>query len=95
MKKWVGWVLLALSLYVTYEGWRNSRPTPQTEELSKATACQGREGCKVEGEQPSTIHTSFLGRNYTWKTSAGPVEVACARTYVFQGTWVCSATPPT
>ena len=52
MKKWVGWVLLALSLYATYEGWRNSQPTPQTEDLSKLEACKGREGCKLTLRMP-------------------------------------------
>lgn len=91
MKKWVGWVLLALSLYATYEGWRNSQPTPQTEDLSKLEACKGREGCKLEAERPTGIRTDFFGRAYTWKTSAGPVEVACARAFVFQGAWSCAA----
>jgi len=91
MKKWVGWVLLALSLYVTYEGWRNSQPQPATEELSKAEACKGRDGCKVEGERPAEIRTDFFGRRYTWKTSGGMVAVACSRAYVFQGAWSCAA----
>ena len=72
MKKWVGWVLLALSLYVTYEGWRNSQPSQATEDLSKAEACRGREGCTVEGTRPVELRTDFFGRDYTWKTSAGP-----------------------
>jgi len=91
MKKWVGWVLLALSLYVTYEGWRNSQPAQATEDLSKAEACKGREGCTVEGLRPIELRTDFFGREYTWKTSAGPVEVSCARAYVFQGAWACTA----
>ncbi len=95
MKKWLGWVLLALSLYATYEGWRNSQPAPETEELSKAEPCKGREGCKLEGDRPIEIRTDFFGREYTWKTSAGPVTVACSRAYVFQGAWACAAKPAT
>jgi hypothetical protein len=91
MKKWVGWVLLALSLYVTYEGWRNSQPAQATEDLSKAEACKGREGCTVEGPRPMTVKTDFFGHEYTWKTSTGSVEVACGRAYVFQGAWACAA----
>lgn len=91
MKKWVGWVLLALSLYVTYEGWRNSQPGPETEASSKGEACKGREACTVEAERPAEIRTDFFGRAYTWKTSTGMVEVACSRAYVFQGAWACAA----
>jgi hypothetical protein len=91
MKKWVGWVLLALSLYVTYEGWRNSQPAQATEDASKLEACRGREGCTVQAERPSELRTDFFGRRYTWSTSAGPVVVSCARAWVFQGAWGCTA----
>lgn len=91
MKKWVGWVLLALCLWATYEGWRNSQAAPETEAQSKPLACQGRDGCTVEGERPAEIRTDFFGRQYTWKTSAGPVKVKCARAYVFAGAWACAA----
>jgi hypothetical protein len=90
MKKWIGWVLLAISLYVTYEGWRNSQPGPETEALSRAQACKGQEGCTLAAERPAEIRTDFFGRRYTWGTSAGEVEVACARAYVFQGGWSCA-----
>lgn len=90
MKKWVGWVLLAASLYVTYEGWRNSRPQPETQIASRAAACDGREGCAVEGEQPRSIRTDFFGRDYEWKTTKGDVMVQCRRPYVFWGAWSCA-----
>ncbi len=91
MKKWVGWVLLALSLYATYEGWRNSQRMQAVEDQSKAAACEGREGCKVEVEHPSEIRTNFFGHEYTWKTSSGAVTVACKRAWVLQGAWGCAA----
>jgi hypothetical protein len=91
MKKWVGWVLLVLSLYVTYEGWQNSQRAQAVADLSKAAACNGREGCKVEVEHPSELRTSFLGHEYVWKTSTGPVTVSCQRALVFQGAWSCTA----
>jgi len=93
MNKWLGWVLLALCLFATYEGWRNSQPEPQTEQMSKSVACTGREDCTVEGERPGEIRTDFFGREYTWKTSAGMVKVSCQRAYVFQGAWSCAAAP--
>ena len=52
MKKWVGWVLLAASLFVTYQGWRNSQPGPDTHELSRRAACEGKDACRVQGEDP-------------------------------------------
>lgn len=91
MKKWVGWVLLVLSLYVTYEGWRNSQPEAFTEVQARAIACEGREGCTVESAKPVKLRTDFLGREYEWKTSAGPVAVECRRDYLFQGAWRCTA----
>ncbi|MCX4246491.1 hypothetical protein [Paraliomyxa miuraensis] len=93
MKKWVGWVLLAVSLWVTYQGWQNSQAEPRTEDMSKPVACQGREGCTVDADRPQELRTDFLGRSYTWKTSGGPVKVACARAYVFAGEWTCTAAP--
>lgn len=91
MKKWVGWVLLGLSLYVTYEGWRNSQPSTATETQSRAIACDGREGCTVEGAKPVAVRTDFLGHEYQWTTSSGPVTVACGRAYLFAGAWRCTA----
>ena len=87
MKTWVGWVLLALSLFVTYEGWRNSQPSAATETQSRAIACEDREGCAVEGAKPVAARTDFLGREYEWKTSSGPVAVSCQRAYLFSGAW--------
>lgn len=90
MKKWVGWILLAASLFVTYQGWRNSQPGADTHELSRRAACEGKDGCRVEGEQPQKLSTDFLARTYEWKTSTGPISVRCQRAYVFAGIWSCT-----
>lgn len=89
MKQWIGWVLLALSLIVTYQGWRNSQPTPETQDMSRGVACEGRDACEVEGTHPNKVATDFFAREYEWKTSTGPVSVRCRRTYVFAGNWAC------
>ena len=89
MKGWVGWVLLAVSLVVTYQGWTNSRPTRDTLDRSRGAACEGAEGCTVVAEQPRSVRTDFLARHYEWKTSGGVVTVRCERAYVFAGAWAC------
>lgn len=90
MKQWIGWVLLAVSLYVTYQGWRNSQPsTMETQDMSRGVACEGRDDCHVEGTNPQKLSTDFLGRDYEWKTSTGAVSVHCQRAYIFAGRWAC------
>lgn len=89
MKQWIGWVLLALSLLVTYQGWHNSRPGAETQDMSRPVACEGRAECEVEGERPQKVATDFLGRDYEWRTSTGPVSVRCQRAYLFAGRWAC------
>jgi hypothetical protein len=91
VKQWIGWGLLALSLFITYQGWRNSQPQVQTQDMSRGVACEGKEGCTVEGDKPQKIATDFLARDYEWRTSTGPVSVRCQRAYVFLGAWACRA----
>ncbi|MEM9454798.1 MAG: hypothetical protein AAGF11_11510 [Myxococcota bacterium] len=89
MKKWIGWILLALSLVITYQGWQNSQPRAETQDMSRPVACEGRAGCTVEGARPQKVATDWLRREYEWKTSTGPVLVRCRRAYVFAGRWAC------
>ncbi len=91
MKRWVGLVLLGLSLWVTYEGWRNAQPERSTQDQARGQACKNRERCEVKDQQPSRIRADWFGREYEWKTSAGPVSVSCGRVYVFAGPWRCIA----
>ena len=91
VKQWVGWVLLALSLVVTYQGWRNSKPTVLTETMSSKVACEKRADCKVEAVGPQKVSTDFLSRTYEWRTTKGPVEVRCQRAFIFFGAWDCRA----
>ncbi|MCH9686641.1 MAG: hypothetical protein K0V04_34735 [Deltaproteobacteria bacterium] len=89
MKAWVGWILLAASLYVTYSGWNNSQPAATVEQLSRTAACEGKTECTVDVERPRTVATSFFGHEYDWKTSEGEITIACARAFIFAGNWAC------
>ncbi len=93
MKKWVGWVLLALSLFITYQGWRNSQPGRDTQDMSRRTACEGQEKCTVEGKDPQSIRTNFFARDYEWRAKEETVAVRCQRAYVFAGVWSCQVMP--
>ncbi len=92
MNKWVGWILLAASLFVTYQGWKNSQPARDTQDMSRRSACGDREGCTVEAEHPRSVRTDFLARDYEWTTSTGTVAIRCQRAYIFAGVWACQTT---
>ena len=93
MKGWVGWILLALSLGVALQGYRNAQPDALTEDLSKSAACEGSPGCTRMADRPGVVSTDIVGRYYEWITSDGPMKVTCRRRLVFAGYWECHAEP--
>lgn len=93
MKGWVGWILLAVSLVIAYQGYQNSQPEPSTEAAARAVVCEGEPDCEVENERPHITKTDVFQRRYEWKTSKGPVHVLCRRDLLFFGAWHCTPKP--
>lgn len=90
MKKYVGWVLLAICLVVTYQGWQTSSGVAETQDPAQTVACNVGDDCVVTGTEPSAIKSDFMTRQYQFNTSKGPVTVTCKRQYLFFGNFSCT-----
>jgi len=89
MKRWVGWILLAISLYLAFEGYRNSQQWPATEELARGVACDVTGGCVLNTQSPREVRTDVTQRRYAWGSNKGPLHVVCRREFIFAGEWSC------
>jgi len=89
MKAYVGYVLLALSLVIAYQGWGNSREEQSTQDLARGVACQVHADCLRTEEKPQVIRHDMFSRRYQFQTSVGPVGVTCRRAWMFFGGWSC------
>jgi hypothetical protein len=89
MKGWVGYVLLAISLVVAFQGFQNVRNEASTEALAKAGACDVDSQCLLKDEEPDVVNTDVFQRRYQWRTTIGPVTSVCRRDWIFFGGWSC------
>jgi hypothetical protein len=89
MKAWVGWILLGLSLVVTYQGLQNSKQDPAVEAAARKVACDREDDCELLGERPGMVKTEFIQHRYQWGSSVGPVHALCRRQWIFFGAWSC------
>ncbi len=90
MKRYVGWVLLALCLVFTYQGWQTRAGIAESQPRAKSVACSVQDKCVLAHEEPSALMADFMARKYEYKTSVGPVTVTCTRPYVFFGNFQCT-----
>ena len=103
LRSFASYVVLAVALFVTYQGFQNSRAKPETEELSRSHACDLESSCIVIGvkshrrgsdeSRPTAVKTSMISRQYEWETNLGSVVVTCRRAKYFLGAWACSTEP--
>lgn len=92
MKQWVGYVLLALSLVVAYQGWANVAKVAETEPLARSVACEvGQKECAITKDGIAGHKADVFARHYQWPTTLGPVHVTCRRAWVFFGQWSCTS----
>jgi hypothetical protein len=91
MKKWVGWVLLGVSLVIAYQGYQNSVNDPNTQQLARSIACDGEAKCVLAEGAPSRVQTDIVSRRYEWNSSLGPITTECHRSAVFFGGWSCQS----
>ncbi len=89
MKRWVGWVLLGISLVIAFQGYRNSVNDPATQDLARKVVCDGEAKCIVAEGPPTKVKTDIVSRTYEWNTSLGPITTECHRGAVFFGGWSC------
>ncbi len=90
VKKWLGWVLLALAVLLAWEGYRNSRTDPATEALALSSACPP-SVCITMTDRPTLVRTDVIRRQYQFVSSEGPVTVTCRRRLYFSGGWQCTS----
>ena len=92
MKQWVGYILLALCLVASYQGWKNSQQNPELAASAEAMACQVDQDCLLKGEKgPNKIKTDFFSQSFQFDTSIGPVTVKCTRAMFLFGAWKCAS----
>jgi hypothetical protein len=91
MKQWVGYVLLALSLVIAYQGWANSAKVAETQSLAESVACDlgEPEPCTLVANGMAGYKSDVIARHYQWQSTRGPVHVTCKRAWLFFGTWSC------
>lgn len=90
MKQWVGYILLALCLVGSYQGWQNSKVDDSLTRSSQAMACQVDDDCLLKDDGPTKIGTDFFSQSFEFDTSIGPVTVKCTRALFLFGAWECA-----
>lgn len=89
LRRSVGWILLAISLVLVYQGYGNAHSDDHTESMSRRAVCEGLERCQVRFNRPREIRTDVIQRRYEWKTNRGPRHAVCRRELLFFGDWSC------
>jgi hypothetical protein len=91
VQKIIGFALFCGSMFMIWQGYENSRLTPETLRLSRIAACEGFGGC-MRGT-PSKSKSDVVRRQYQWLTNRGPYVATCKRALIFSGSWSCTAEP--
>ena len=86
MRKVVTYVLAALSALIAFQGYQNSKLTPQTRAMAKKVACAVKQCSQFE---PTAERSTILSHQYEYATMHGPYIVTCSRQFVFFGSWSC------
>ncbi len=88
MRNAIGFALFAVSAVIFWQGYNNSRLTPETLELSRTAVCDLYGGC-ARGT-PTKQVSDIVRRKYEWLTPQGPYIATCKRSAVFFGGWSCN-----
>lgn len=87
----LGFAVLCLSLFLIWQGYENSRLTPETLRMSQAAVCEQYGGC-TRGV-PTKSKSDMIRRQYEWLTQNGPYVATCKRDKLFMGDWSCEIAP--
>jgi CTP:molybdopterin cytidylyltransferase MocA len=86
----IAYVLLAASVVISYQGWKNSQLTPVTAALAKEHACDLDSSCIVLDDQPRVGRADVIRHRYEYNTTHGMMTVTCKRQMLFFGAWECT-----
>jgi hypothetical protein len=84
------YVLLAVSIVISFQGWKNAQLTPETAKLAKQHACDLDSSCIVKDAQPRMGRADVIRHRYEFNTTHGMMTVTCKRELFFFGDWACA-----
>ncbi len=92
MKQFIWYLLFGVMVFVSYQGWVNSKDDPETEAMSRDAVCAVEKECALKPTDLASVRTTDItSRNYQWNTPKGSYVATCKREYVFVGHWKCTA----
>lgn len=94
MKQFIWYLLFGITVFVSYQGYVNSKDDPETEAMSRDVVCALDKECGLTATSLANVRTTDItSRNYQWNAKAGSYVATCKREYVFVGHWKCEARP--
>jgi hypothetical protein len=94
MKQFIWYLLFAVMLFVSYQGYVNSKDDPETEALSRQAVCDVDKDCGIAPQAQAGVRaTDIFSRKYQWVSKSGTYVATCKREYMFVGHWKCEAQP--
>jgi hypothetical protein len=92
MKQFIWYLLFGITVFVSYQGYVNSKDDPETEAMSRDAVCALDKECGLVATSLANVRTTdIMSRNYQWNAKAGSYVATCKREYVFVGNWKCEA----
>ncbi len=94
MKQFIWYLLFGITVFVSYQGYVNSKDDPETEAMSRDVVCALDKECGLTSTSLANVRTTdIMSRNYQWNAKKGSYVATCKREYVFVGHWKCEARP--
>jgi CTP:molybdopterin cytidylyltransferase MocA len=84
------YVLLAVAIVISFQGWRNAQVTSASTAMAKDHACDLDSSCIVLDDQPRVGRADVIRHRYEFKTTHGMMTVTCKRQLLFFGPWSCT-----
>lgn len=96
MRQFIWYLLFAVMLFVSYQGWNNAQNHRETQGEARNAVCaalgQAVDACELPGDaEPSGHQTGVTGRVYQFVSKKGTFLAECKREYMFFGRWSCTA----
>lgn len=94
MKQFIWYLLFAVMVFVSYQGYVNSKDDPETEAMARDAVCAVDKDCGLTPQVLANVRvTDIFSRKYQWASKGGSFVATCKREYVFVGHWKCEAQP--
>lgn len=94
MKQFIWYLLFAVMVFVSYQGYVNSRDDPATETMAREAVCAADKDCGLAPQSMANVRmTDIWSRKYQWASKSGSFVATCTREYTFFGHWQCVAQP--